>query len=53
VVGQVLGDITRDPQEIDAAFGHLAEYFGRLIATKRARPDLVLHHLESVCCTVG
>jgi cytochrome P450 len=36
---KVLGDITRDPREIDAAFGHLAEYFGRLIATKRARPE--------------
>jgi cytochrome P450 len=34
----VLGDINRDPKEIEVAFGQLAEYFGRLIAIKRARP---------------
>jgi cytochrome P450 len=35
----VLSDISGDPTEIDAAFGHLGEYFGRLIATKRAAPQ--------------
>jgi cytochrome P450 len=36
---KVLGDITRDPREIEAAFGHLGGYFGRLIAVKRAQPE--------------
>jgi cytochrome P450 len=34
----VLGDIGRDPTEVHAAFGHLGQYFGRLIAVKRAQP---------------
>ena len=34
----VLGDTTRDPAEIQAAFEGLAAYFGALIAAKRARP---------------
>ncbi len=34
----LLGDTSRDPAEIAAAFGQLAEYFGRLIAVKRAQP---------------
>jgi len=34
----VLSDEHRDPNEIKAAIGMLAEYFGRLIAAKRAQP---------------
>jgi cytochrome P450 len=34
----VLGGIGQDPTEIEAAFGHLGQYFGRLIAVKRAQP---------------
>jgi cytochrome P450 len=34
----LLSDINRDPKEIEAAFGHLAEYIGKLIAIKRAQP---------------
>jgi len=32
---KVLGDISRDPREIQAAFGSLEEYFRRLVAVKR------------------
>jgi cytochrome P450 len=34
----VMADATRDPAEIRAAMGELAEYFGKLIAGKRATP---------------
>jgi cytochrome P450 len=34
----ILGDESRDPQEIEEAFARLSGYFGRLIATKRAVP---------------
>jgi len=34
----ILGDESRDPQEIEEAFARLSGYFGRLIATKRAAP---------------
>jgi cytochrome P450 len=45
----VLGDTSRDPQEIEAAFGHLAQYFGGLIAIKRAQPgdDLMTALIEA------
>jgi cytochrome P450 len=45
----VLGDFTRDPAEVQAAFMHLAEYFGRLIAAKRAQPsdDLMTALIEA------
>ena len=34
----ILGDESRDPQEIEEAFAQLSGYFGRLIASKRAAP---------------
>jgi cytochrome P450 len=34
----IMGNEQRDPNEIRAAVGKLAEYFGRLIAAKRAEP---------------
>src|SRR3954454_13349912 len=34
----VLGDISRDPAEVAAAFGHLGAYLAGLIAAKRAQP---------------
>jgi cytochrome P450 len=34
----VLGDISADPKQIEEGFGQLAQYFGRLIAIKRAQP---------------
>jgi cytochrome P450 len=45
----VLGDISSDPKEIEAAFGHLAQYFGQLIAVKRAQPgdDLMTALIEA------
>jgi cytochrome P450 len=45
----VLGDTSRDPQEIAAAFGQLAQYFGGLIAVKRAQPadDLMTALIEA------
>ncbi|GAB1643036.1 cytochrome P450 [Krasilnikovia sp. MM14-A1259] len=35
----VMSDTSRDPGEIDAALDQLGEYFGRLIASKRAKPQ--------------
>lgn len=45
----VLGDISQDPKEIEAAFGQLAGYFGQLIAAKRAQPgdDLMTALIEA------
>jgi cytochrome P450 len=45
----MMGDLTRDPEEMMAAFGLLAEYFGRLIALKRAEPaqDLMTALIEA------
>jgi len=34
----ILGDESRDPNEIEGAFSELSGYFRRLIATKRAQP---------------
>jgi len=35
----ILGDLTRDPADIEAAFGDLSSYFAGLIAAKRAQPE--------------
>ena len=45
----VLGDISRDPRAVQAAFGELAAYFGRLVAVKRAQPadDLMTALIEA------
>jgi cytochrome P450 len=45
----VLSDISRDPQEIEAAFAELSGYFVRLLAAKRAQPvdDLMTALIEA------